>query len=365
MKVSIVVGTRPQLIKVSALVKELIKENIEFKLIDTKQHYDYEMEKIFYAELGIPQPIFLNIKSSLPVLQIGKGIYRLAKFLREFQPDVNIVIGDTDSTVIGAVTSVKMKIKTAHIEAGTRHFDRNLPEEINRILVDHISDILFAPSTTAVENLKREGIEESRIFRIDDILTDACLQNVKRAEKKSKILKKLKLKKQKYLVLTLHRQRNVDNIENMKKILEILESLSNWTILFPVHPRTLKNLKRFNLLKSLKKMSHLKITKPLGYLDFLKLMKNSACVLTDSGGIQKEVTILKVPCITLFNSTGWPETVKIGANILVDLDKNLIIKEVKKRTSKEFRKFLQKIKCPYGNGRASKQIIKILKETIK
>lgn len=354
MRITISVGTRPQLIKISPLIRE-IKD--EFQFLDTGQHYDYELNRVFYKELNLPEPTFLDIGSGTPAEQTGKALIAIESEIQRFKPEVVVVIGDTNSTLAGALAAAKLRIPLAHIESGLRSFDMNMPEEINRIVVDHISNVLLAPTQNAVRNLLNEGISKKKIFLTQDITVDACLENYRIARKKLKILKDLGLKPCEYILITAHRQENVDNQKNLKKIVNALTKLER-RVVFPAHPRTLKNLERFNLLRKLEQ--NVDVIKPLSYTDFLNLLANSSCVITDSGGIQKEALILKVPCITIRETTEWVETIKTNANVLVGVDEKKIVKEVKNRTTKEFHEFMKNVKNPFGDGHASEQIVDIL-----
>jgi len=331
------------------------------QFVDTGQHYDYELDEIFINELNLPKPIFLDVGSGTPGKQTGNAIIKIEDEIIKFQPHIAVVIGDTNSTLAGALTAAKLHIPVAHIEAGLRSFDRKMPEEINRIIVDHISDILFAPTENAVKNLKHEGICDEKIFFVEDITVDACLQNYEIA-KNSDILKRLNVDRG-FILVTLHRQENVDSRENLISILDaLLEINKKYKIVFPIHPRTLKNLKSFGIFDIYSK--NIDFINPVGYFDFLKLLTSASCVVTDSGGVQKEALIMKIPCVTTRKTTEWIETINLGANVLVGIDKQKIINEVFKRTSKEFHEFIGKIKNPYGDGKTSERILKYIKSYV-
>jgi len=361
-KISIIVGTRPNLIKISPLIGKIKNdEDFEMQFVDTGQHYDYELDEIFINELNLPKPIFLDVGSGTPGKQTGNAIIKIEDEIIKFQPHIAVVIGDTNSTLAGALTAAKLHIPVAHIEAGLRSFDRKMPEEINRIIVDHISDILFAPTENAVKNLKHEGICDEKIFFVEDITVDACLQNYEIA-KNSDILKRLNVDRG-FILVTLHRQENVDSRENLISILDaLLEINKKYKIVFPIHPRTLKNLKSFGIFDIYSK--NIDFINPVGYFDFLKLLTSASCVVTDSGGVQKEALIMKIPCVTTRKTTEWIETINLGANVLVGTDKQKIINEVFKRTSKEFHEFIGKIKNPYGDGKTSERILKYIKSYV-
>ena len=355
LKFLIVVGARPNFIKIAPLFEEFKNyKNIKPVLVHTGQHYDYEMSQIFFQDLDIPKPDYnLGVGSGSHAYQTAEAMKRLEPALLKEKPDLVIVVGDVNSTLAGALAAVKLHIPVAHIEAGLRSFDMSIPEEINRVLTDHISDFLFCPTKTAVKNLKKEGITKG-VYFTGDIMYDAFLENIKIAQEKSKILQKLKLKPKTYLLLTLHRPFNVDNLDNLKKILKAVGE-SGEKIIFPVHPRTKKQLKKLKIYKP----KNLKIIDPVGYMDILFLEKNAEKILTDSGGIQKEAYWLKVPCITLRKKTEWVETVKDGWNILVGRDKNKIQKAIK------FFNPRKKQHKYFGDGKTAKRIVKILMKNVE
>ena len=319
-----IVGARPQFIKCAPLSRELRKVHQEI-LVHTGQHYDHDMSDVFFEELNIPKPDYnFGIGSGNHGEQTGKMLAEIEKVLIKEEPDIVLVYGDTNSTLAGALAAVKLHIRVAHVEAGLRSFDRSMPEEINRVLTDHISDILFCPSQTAVYNLSKEGITKG-VHLVGDVMLDALEYNKKVAEKKSKIIEELGLEKKKYLVTTVHRPGNTDSIDNMKSIIEALGEIG-MPVVFPVHPRTKKCLQEYGLLKGMP--GNVRLIKPLGYLDMLMLIANAKKILTDSGGIQKEAYMLKVPCVTLRENTEWVETLERGWNVLVGGNKSNIIRAV-------------------------------------
>jgi len=352
MKIVTIVGARPQFIK-SFVVSREIKKKHEEILVHTGQHYDYEMNKIFFDELGISKPDYnLGVGSASQGKQTGEMLKRIEKILLKEKPDIVLVYGDTNSTLSGALAAVKLHIHVGHVEAGLRSFDKNMPEEVNRVLTDHSSNYLFAPTKTGVFNLKNEGIKEG-VHLTGDVMYDALLFNLKIAEK-SDILERLGVKTKEYLLATIHRQSNTDSLENLKTIIEAFSS-SDEKIVFPVHPRTLKFIKENKLEKKTSK--NVIVTKPVGYLDFIFLQKNAKKVLTDSGGIQKEAYLLKVPCITIRDNTEWIETVEDGWNILVGSNKETILNSIKKFKPKG------KQRMVFGDGQASKKIVNLLNQT--
>jgi len=367
MKIVSIVGTRPNFIKLAALIGEIKKHKIEHILIHTGQHYDACMSHLFFNELGLPKPDkHLAIQPDLNGSEQKKFLKAAIKAALERQkpkPDLVIVVGDVNSTVAGAEAAHELGIKVAHVESGLRSFDKTMPEEINRIRTDEISDFLFTTEKSGNENLLKEGIGKDKIFFVGNVMIDTLLKHKEKSQASS-ILSKLKLNKNNYAVLTLHRPSNVDTKEGFENILSILEKIQEKIkIVFPVHPRTKKNIESFKLNEKIKNMKNLIITEPLGYLDFMHLMAKSKLVLTDSGGIQEETTVLGVPCITLRKNTERPVTVEQGTNLLVSTDKNEVIKKsleiidanmVKNKTMPEL-----------WDGKAGQRIIKILLERFK
>ena len=311
MKIVSIVGARPQFIKL-APISEKIKKIHDEVIIHTGQHFDSEMSDNFFNELGISDPHFnLNINSGLHGEQTGRMIIEIEKVIIRENPSLIIVFGDTNSTIAGALVGSKLQIPIVHIESGLRSFNKKMPEEVNRVVTDHISDYLFAPTPSAVKNLEDENLSKKCYFT-GDIMVDSLKLAIEKTES-CKILEKLKLEKKDYYLLTLHRPYNVDNPKKLAKILIELGKLSK-QVVFPVHPRTRIIIEKNDLI--LPKNIFLSI--PLGYLDFVMLQLNSFKIITDSGGIQKEAYILKKPCITLRSETEWVETVQAGWNLLLD-----------------------------------------------
>ena len=357
MKIVSIVGTRPNFMKIAPLVEEFKKHSdIQHILIHTGQHYDKEMSKLFFEELGLPKPDIHLVSSGHPEVNFLKIAIKHALEKQE-RPDLVIVVGDVNSTVAGAEAAHELGIKVAHVEAGLRSFDMTMPEELNRINTDKISDFLFTTEESGNRNLINEGIDRKKIFFVGNVMIDSLLSHKEKASK-SKILEKLKLRKNNYAVLTLHRPSNVDSKNSLKNVLDILNELQkNIKVVFPVHPRTIKNLENFNLLKYAESQKNLILTKPLGYLDFLCLMIHSKFVLTDSGGIQEETTVLGVPCITMRKNTERPVTVEQGTNILVSTDRVKILEA----TNKLMREANFKAKIPpLWDGKAAKRIVQVI-----
>jgi UDP-GlcNAc3NAcA epimerase len=328
MKIISVVGARPQFIKLSALSKELRKKHQEI-ILHTGQHYDDELSKIFFSQLSIPKPDYhLGIGSAEHGEQTGRMLKGIEEVLFFEKPDLLIVYGDTNSTLAGALAGAKQNIPVAHVEAGLRSFKKSMPEEINRVLTDHISSLLFCPTKTSVQNLRKEGITRG-VHLVGDVMYDSLREHIKSAEKNSQIMKKLNLSKKDFYLITIHRAENTDIKENLKKIVQILAGLDKKTV-FPIHPRTKKCLSEFGLLDKLESKQHLFLIDPVSYLEMLVLEKNARCVLTDSGGVQKEAFFLRTPCLTLREETEWVETLKNSWNNLVGLSVKKILMIIEK-----------------------------------
>ena len=357
MKIAIILGTRPEIIKMSPIVRECQKRRLQYFIIHTNQHYSFNLDRIFFKELNLPLPKYnLKVGSGTHGEQTGKMLIKIEEVLLKEKPDIVLVEGDTNTVLAGALAAVKIHIKVGHIEAGLRSYSEEMPEEINRVLVDHCSNLLFAPTKIAKDILIKEEIPKEKIFITGNTIVDAVSENLKIAQKKSKILKKLKINKNQYFLVTVHRQENVDNKKRLKNILKGLELVSKnlkFPVIYPIHPRTLKMIKIFNL----KIPQNIKIIEPIGFLDFLKLEANALLVLTDSGGVQEETCILKVPCVTLRDNTERPETLKVRSNILADSNPQKIIKSVKTMLNLK-----RKWKNPFGDGKSGRKILNIIQK---
>ena len=349
-----VVGARPNFIKMSPLIKEIEKRDFEHILVHTGQHYDEEMSNIFFDELKLSQFEYLDIGSGTHGYQTGKMLIELEKVMLRENPDIVLVPGDTNTTLAGALAAVKLHIPVAHIEAGLRSFDKHMPEEINRIITDHCSDFLFCPTETAIRNLKNEGIEDDKIFLVGDTMVDACFQNFKIAKKTSTVFKKYDIEED-YFFATVHRAGNTDEKTRLENIVNAFVSMDT-QIVFPIHPRTVKMVKEFGLFEKLENAKNILMIDPVGYLDSLMLISRAKLILTDSGGIQKEAFLLRIPCVTLRDNTEWIETVELGGNILAGADKNKIIKGASSMLDNP----PKNIKNPFGDGKASERIVDVI-----
>ncbi len=320
----LVVGARPNFMKIAPLYAELKQRGVTQILMHTGQHYDDNMSKIFFDDLGMPKPdIYLGIGSGSHAEQTARVMIEFEKICIENKPSMVVVVGDVNSTVACSIVCAKLIIPCAHVEAGLRSFDREMPEEVNRILTDSVANLLLTPSPDGDENLRAEGVSEERIVRVGNIMIDSLFTNIERA-KKSTLISDMGLEK-KYAILTLHRPSNVDIKDNFSKIIGALEFIGQHIqIVFPMHPRTQKNATKFSLLGRIESIPNIVITGPLGYLDFISLMSSSTMALTDSGGLQEETTALGIPCVTLRENTERPITVTEGTNEVVGCDPELI-----------------------------------------
>ncbi len=347
-----IVGARPQFIK-AAPVSRALTSHFNEVMIHTGQHYDYEMSDLFFKEMDMRQPDFnLGIGGGTHGAQTGTMLIELEKVISAVKPDCILVYGDINSTLAGALTAAKAGIPLAHVEAGLRSYNRTMPEEVNRVLTDHISSWLFCPTDAAVQNLEKEGITKG-VYQIGDVMCDALLHNLEIARKKSQILKRMDLKKGEYALATVHRAGNTDNRNNMQSILDTLGSLPT-RVIFPVHPRARKRIEEWKFIVH----SNVSLIEPLGPLDILQLQENANCILTDSGGMQKEAYLLGVRCITLREETEWVETVSAGWNSLAGVDAKRI------RTLYETWKPQGERPLLYGDGHAAEKISQILQNEL-
>lgn len=320
MKIATIVGARPQFIKAAALSRAFQKHGIEEVLIHTGQHYDENMSKVFFQEMKIPHPHYhLGIGGGTHGTMTGRMLEAIEKVLIKEKPDCTLVYGDTNSTLAGALASIKLHIPVAHVEAGLRSFNRNMPEEINRILADQCANLLFAPSEQAAQQLLSEGIPSTRIYQVGDLMYDVSLYYRQQSQQQSSLLQQLKLSPKKYALATVHRAENTDDPQRLNEIFCGLSQIAkHLPLIIPLHPRTKQTLERLNLLKTFSEK--ISILDPVGYLDMIQLEANAQVILTDSGGVQKEAYFFHVPCLTLRDETEWTELIKHKYNRLVKAD---------------------------------------------
>lgn len=359
MKVMAIVGARPQFVKAAPVSKALREAGHQEILVHTGQHYDYGMSQVFFEELGIREPdTNLAVGSGSQGWQTGQMLIRVEEVLLAEKPDWVLVYGDTNSTLAGALAACKLHIPLAHLEAGLRSFNPTMPEEHNRVLTDHCSNLLFCPTQTAVDNLNREGITKE-VHLVGDTMYDAVLQFAEVALHRSTILQELGLDSREYVLATVHRAYNTDIPENLCNILSALASVGN-KVIFPVHPRTRQRISELNGMSGLyRSSSKVRMIEPVSYLDMLVLEKNARVILTDSGGMQKEAYFFGVPCVTLRPETEWVETVEVGWNVVTGVSPNRIIEAVQNGT----RPSGPQPKL-FGNGDAALQIVKTLLSSI-
>ena len=346
-----VVGARPQFIKCAALTRELRTEYNEV-IVHTGQHYDFDLSGVFFDQLDMPKPKYnLGVGSGTHGYQIGQMLVAIEEVLSKEKPDLTLVYGDTNSALAGALAASKLHILLGHIEAGVRTGDRSIPEEINRTLTDHCSDLNFCPTKASVNNLNNENIS-SGVYLTGDVMVDILLR-LKAVAEKSSILQDLNLTSKQYLLVTIHRPDSTDESENLKNIVDALCQIDQ-TIVFTAHPRTVDALRRDGLYSKISKHKKIKIIKPVGYLESIKLMSDARKVITDSGGMQKEAYVLKVPCVTMCEVSVWPETVEDGWNVLVGADTQKIVD-----MARNFEPTGEQ-KEDFGKGEACKNVKKII-----
>jgi UDP-GlcNAc3NAcA epimerase len=348
MRIVTVVGNRPQFVKAAA-VSRLLRERTDELIVHTGQHYDDELSRVFFDELNVPAPDReLDAGGGTNTAQTARILGALEPVLAELSPSLVLVYGDTNSTLAGALAASQAGIPTGHVEAGMRSFDRSMPEELNRVLTDHASELLLCSTETAMLNLEREGVRgESHL--VGDVMADVSLAFRDIAEERSQVLDQLGLGEGSYLVVTAHRAGNVDRPERLEALVALLEALPAAVVL-PLHPRTRERLTAAGLMD---RLDGIKVVPPLGYLDFMKLARHARAVLTDSGGVQKEAYLLGVPCVTLRDTTEWVETVEAGWNTLVDLDPAAALAALERRPP-ESRTEL------YGGGHAAERVCEVL-----
>jgi len=357
--IDVIAGARPNFMKISALFTCATDyPHLQLRLIHTGQHYDSFMSDIFFQQLGLPKPtVHLEVGSGTHAYQTGEIMKKYEEWIAGQKPDLCLVVGDVNSTIACALVAAKAGIPVGHVEAGLRSFDRNMPEEINRILTDSISNILFVSESSGVTNLKKEGHRDNNIFLVGNVMIDTLLRMKPQAEN-LKIHKHYALEGRQYAYLTLHRPSNVDNYDQLSKICEQIIWLSDkMPIIFLVHPRTRMNFQKSGLEEGLKKINNLHMVAPLGYIESLSLLLSSKVVITDSGGLQEETSALNIPCLTLRENTERPVTVELGTNTLIQNDWNLFRDCIDKILNDEY---LQKVKAiPFWDGQTGKRILEI------
>ena len=352
MKILTVIGNRPQFVKAAA-VSRVLREAHEELIVHTGQHYDDELSRVFFDELGVPAPDReLNAGGGSNTEQTARILGLMEDVLVDVAPALVMVYGDTNSTLAGALAAAQANVPVAHVEAGMRSFDHRMPEELNRVLTDHASDLLLCSTQTAVANLEREGVA-GEIHLVGDVMADVSLVFRPIAEERGTILADRGLEPGSYLALTAHRAGNVDDPRRLTRLVELIEALP-LKVVFPVHPRTEARLEAAGLFERLELAPHVELTPPLGYLDFMKLAIHARAILTDSGGVQKEAYLLGVPCVTLRDTTEWVETVEAGWNTLVDLDAGAAVAALERPAPAEERPEL------YGGGRAAERVREVV-----
>jgi len=348
MRIVTVVGNRPQFIKAAA-VSRLLRERADELIVHTGQHYDDDLSRVFFEELSVPAPDReLDAGGGTNTAQTSRILGALEPVLEELSPSLVLVYGDTNSTLAGALAASQAGIPTGHVEAGMRSFDRSMPEELNRVLTDHASELLLCSTETAMLNLEREGVR-GKSHLVGDVMADVSLAFRDIAEERSQILDQLGLAQDSYLVVTAHRAGNVDRPERLEALVALLEALPAPVVL-PLHPRTRARLTAAGLMD---RLDGIKVVPPLGYLDFMKLARHARAVLTDSGGVQKEAYLLGVPCVTLRDTTEWVETVEAGWNTLVDLDPAAALAALERRPPEDRPEL-------YGGGHAAERVCEVL-----
>ena len=357
MRTCIIVGTRPEIIKMSPIIREYEKRKLDFFILHTGQHYTNEMDQVFFDNLNLEEPKYnLNVGSGSQGEQFANIVKNAEVVLLNEGPDLVLVQGDTNSVFASALIASRQKIKVGHVEAGLRSFDRNMPEEINRILTDQISDLLFCPTPEAMQNAIKDNINKRKLFVTGNTIVDAVIQNKELARERSTIMRMLDLENKGYFLVTIHRQENTDHKINLLNIITALDKIKNkynLPIIYPIHPRTRKMLTHFriNIPESIK------LINALDFFNFLVLESNARLILTDSGGIQEESCILKVPCATLRDSTERPETIDVGSNILTGNEPKKILSSVDIMLNKK-----NTWKNPYGDGKSGEKIVTIIQK---
>ncbi len=359
MKVLTIVGARPQFVKAAVVSRALARrEDVRETILHTGQHFDEALSDVFFRELGIPEPAYhLGIGGGTHGQNTGRMLEGIERVLLDERPDWVLVYGDTDSTLAGALAAVKLHLPVAHVEAGLRSFNRRMPEEINRVLTDHAADLLLAPTPTAVENLRREGLSEARVRWVGDVMYDAALHFGRLADRASTVLARLGLDPRGYVLATVHRAENTDDPARLEAVFEGLAQVAaEIPVVLPLHPRTRKALERLGWLE--RASERLRLIEPVGYLDMVALEKNARLIATDSGGVQKEAYFFSVPCVTLRDETEWVELVEAGWNLLAPpRDAQTVARSIRAHQDARGRPVEA-----YGDGRAAERIVSELTE---
>jgi UDP-N-acetylglucosamine 2-epimerase (non-hydrolysing) len=365
MKVINVVGARPNFMKVAPLHREMLRRGIDSMVVHTGQHYDAKMSDIFFRQLEMPEPdIYLGVGSGSHAQQTAKIMTGFEAVLLEEQPDLVLVVGDVNSTMACALVAVKLHVPVAHVEAGLRSGDRRMPEEINRIVTDSISDFLFVTEESGTLNLASEGVPESKVHFAGNVMIDSLVYFREKAAETT-VLADYGIEEGGYALMTMHRPSNVDNEAGLRTLLGILEGVAaQRTVIFPMHPRTRHRFTEMGLDAELDAIENVRILEPLGYLEFLGLMEKAAIVVTDSGGIQEETTFLQVPCLTLRDSTERPVTITMGTNELLPFDAGVVVSRVQARLGGDGDGKAGRIP-PLWDGRAAERIVEVLVESLE
>ena len=355
MRIGIILGTRPEIIKMSPIISLCEERPLDYYVIHTEQHYSYNMDKIFFEQLHLPSPKYsLGVGSGSHGAQTGKMLEKIEEILVSDPVDVVLVQGDTNTVLAGSLAASKLNVRLGHVEAGLRSFDSSMPEEINRRVSDHVSDYLFAPTETSREYLLNEGISDELIHIVGNTVVDALYRNIELSKEIGESqLDALGLKKKEYFLVTAHRAENVDNRDRFSKILLALDLLAEKygsDVIYPIHPRSRKMMEAYDL-----NSNNVQFVDPIGYFEFIQVMNNARLVLTDSGGLQEESCVLGVPCVTLRDNTERPETIKVGSNVLSGIEPENILSCVSGILEKK-----DKWINPYGDGNTSEKILEII-----
>lgn len=357
-RILIVVGTRPNFIKVTQFKKVAEQyPNLEIKIVHTGQHYEQNLSDVFFSQFELQPDFFLNVNPASPNSQMSEIMIAFERVIHDYKPDLVMVPGDVNSTLAAAITTNKCKIKLAHIESGLRSYDRTMPEEFNRMATDVFSDYLFITEQSGVDNLRKEGRSDEGMFFVGNTMIDTLVA-FDSVIQKSDVLARLNAENKKFILMTMHRPSNVDAKEGLDKLFELVKILSDkHKIIFPAHPRTLKNMEANNLLGSFRSLKNIVFTEPMDYFSFQKLVSESLCIITDSGGVQEESTFRKVPCLTLRPNTERPVTIDLGTNEIVPFDSQIISQKISDIGNGKYKKGTIP---PLWDGKATERILKII-----